>query len=276
MSAHGTRTELKDPVRVDDTQQKLLLTTDKPIYQPGQVINLRALSLSREGNTPLSGSAATFEIEDGKGNKIFKKAVKTDEHGVAFTRFQLGGILNEGTFKVRVLTGDVTSEKTVSVSHYALPKFDVVVKTEEPWYAPGSTIRGVIDSRYFFGKPVTGAVVVEGHSVDVGSTLFQTVMGSLNSEGHYEFALNLPDVLPGLPLGQGNAAVELRVSVSDSAGQKVEKSLLVTVSAQGANVALVPESTDIVPGIENQLLLFATDQGCGRRLRLLGQRFQRE
>jgi uncharacterized protein YfaS (alpha-2-macroglobulin family) len=66
-------------------------------------------------------------------------------------------------------------------------------------------------------------------------------------------------VLPGLPLQQGSAAIELRVTVVDSAGQKVEKSTLVTVSAQGANVALVPESGTLVPNIENELLLFATD-----------------
>jgi hypothetical protein len=259
MSSHGTKTKLEDGVKVDAGMGKLLLTSDKPIYQPGQSINLRALSLDRDGNRPVKGAPATFEVEDGKGNKIFKKLVNTDKFGVAFTQFQLGSILNEGTFKLRVTTGDVTSEKTVNVSHYALPKFDVALKTEQPWYAPGTTIAGSIDSKYFFGKPVTGSVTVEGYSVDVGSTLFQTTMGTLTADGHYDFSLALPAVLPGLPLQQGNAAVELRVTVTDSAGQKVQKSTLVTVSAQGANVALVPESGTLVPNIENELLLFATD-----------------
>ncbi len=259
MASHGTKTKPEDNMKVDSGAGKLLLTSDKPIYQPGQLINLRALSLARDGNKPIAGTPATFEVEDGKGNKIFKKAVKTDKFGVAATTFQLGGILNEGTFKLRVISSDVTSEKTVNVSHYALPKFDVAVKTEEPWYAPGSTVSGTIDSKYFFGKPVTGSVMVEGYSVDVGATLFQKTMGTLSADGHYEFSLALPAVLPGLPLEQGNAAIELRVTVTDSAGQNVEKSTLVTVSAQGANVALVPESGALVPDIENELLLFATD-----------------
>jgi hypothetical protein len=259
MASHGTRTLLEDGMKVSSAAGKLLLTSDKPIYQPGQVINLRALSLARDGNKPMAGQTATFEIEDGKGNKIFKKLVRTDKLGVAFTQFQLGGILNEGTFKLRVVSSDVTSEKTVNVSHYALPKFDVAVKTEDPWYAPGSTLKGSIDSKYFFGKVVSGDVVVQAYSVDVGSTLFQQTMGSLNTDGHYDFSITLPAVLPGVPLNQGNAAIELRVSVTDSAGQKVDKSSLVTVSAQGANVALVPESGALVPNIENSLLLFATD-----------------
>lgn len=259
MATHGAKAKLEDPMKVDSGLGKLLLTSDKPIYQPGQLINLRALSLGRDGNKPVAGELATFEVEDGKGNKVFKKAVRTDKFGVAFTEFRLGSILNEGTFKLRVVSSEVTSEKTVNVSHYALPKFDVAVMTEQPWYAPGGTVSGSIDSKYFFGKPVTGSVVVEGYAVAAGATLFQKTLGTLSADGHYDFSLELPSVLPGLPLEQGNAAIELRVTVTDSAGQVVEKSRLVTVSAQGANVALVPESGSLVPEIENELLLFATD-----------------
>lgn len=259
MASNTTKTKLEDSVKVDAGLGKLLLTSDKPIYQPGQLIHLRALSLAHDGNKPMAGKEATFEVEDAKGNKLYKKVIRTDKFGVAATQFQLGSILNEGTFKLRVISSEVTSEKTVNVSHYALPKFDVAVKTEDPWYAPGSEIHGAIDSKYFFGKAVTGSVTVEAYSLDVGTTLFQKTMGTLSADGHYDFSLTLPATLPGVPLEQGNAAVELRVTVVDSAGQKVEKSSLVTVSAQGANVALVPESGALVPGIENQLLLFATD-----------------
>lgn len=259
MAANTTKTELEDSVHVDAGAGKLLLTSDKPIYQPGQLIHLRALSLARDGNKPMAGKEATFEVEDAKGNKVFKKVIRTDKFGVAATDFLIGGIVNEGTYKLRVISSEVTSEKTVNVSHYALPKFDVAVKTEDPWYAPGTEIKGAIDSKYFFGKPVAGSVTVEAYSIDVGTTLFQKTMGSLSADGHYDFSLALPATLPGTPLEQGNAAIELRVTVTDSAGQKVEKSQLVTVSAQGANVALVPESGTLVPGIENQLLLFATD-----------------
>jgi alpha-2-macroglobulin-like protein len=259
LESQGVSIDLQDPVTVSNDVQKLLLTTDKPIYQPGQVINLRALSLTQGSNTPSAAAAVSFEVEDGKGNKLLKQATKTDQYGVASTKFQLGSILNEGTFKVRVIQGTVISEKTVQVSHYALPKFAVTVKTADPWYAPGAKLQGSVDSSYFFGKTVTGSVLVQAYSLDVGETMFQQVMGSLDANGHYDFSLSLPSTLPGLPLDQGNAAIELRVTVTDSAGQAVQKSLPVTVSAQGMNLSLVPESTDLVPGIANKLLLFASD-----------------
>ncbi len=258
-SAEGTEAKLVESLEVNGADGKLLLTTDKPVYQPGQVVHLRSLSLSRDGNKPVEGASATFEIEDGKGNKVFKHGAKTDKFGVAHTQFTIGNIVNEGTYKVRVIGEEVTSEKTFDVSHYALPKFDVAMTTAEPWYAPGTTIEGAIDSRYFFGKPVTGSVLVEAYSIDVGTTLFRQVMGTLSDEGHYEFSLDLPASLPGLSLGQGDAVVELRVTVTDSAGQKVEKSRMVTISAQGMNLSLVPEAGSLAPGMENELLLFATD-----------------
>ena len=50
-----------------------MLVTDKPLYQPGQLIHLRALALQTHDLTPVAKQPLTFEVEDGKGNKVFKK-----------------------------------------------------------------------------------------------------------------------------------------------------------------------------------------------------------
>ena len=55
-------------------EPKILLVTDKPLYQPGQMIHIRALCL--QSLRPDARSAApplTFEVEDAKGNKVFKQ-----------------------------------------------------------------------------------------------------------------------------------------------------------------------------------------------------------
>ena len=92
-----------------------MLTTDKPIYQPGQLMHLRVLALARGANLPLANAPVTFEIEDGKGNKIFKKSGETDSYGICSTQFRLGSVLNLGDFKVRVDASGQVTEKTVSV-----------------------------------------------------------------------------------------------------------------------------------------------------------------
>ncbi|WP_437878857.1 MG2 domain-containing protein [Sorangium sp. So ce513] len=256
----GVSALVDERVTVEGPGPKLLLTTDKPLYKPGQTIHLRGLALARGDNAPLARTSVTFEVEDGKGNKIFKKEVVTDAFGVAATTFQIGSIVNVGDFKVRVVSGEITTEKTVTVGQYALPKFDVAVRTDRPWYRAGDTLTGTIDAKYFFGKKVAGGTVtIEAASLDVGQTTFQRIMGALDAEGHYGFNLTLPQSLAGLPLDQGDAAVTLTVTVADTAGQEVTKAIPVKVAADVASLVLVPEGRELVPGVENTLLLFATD-----------------
>jgi len=259
-AAFGTSAEFAQELEVTEDGPKLLLTTDKPIYKPGQTLHLRSLSLAANGNTPIAGATISFEIEDAKGNKILKRAGTTDTFGVAATDFQLGPILNEGTFTIRVINGAVKSQKTVQVSQYSLPKFELTVKTDKAWYKPLESVTGTIDARYFFGKLVSGgSVLVEAVSMDVGETVFQRVMAKLDENGHYQFQIQLPQVLAGTALEGGNALLNLRVTITDGAGQKVTKSAPLTVAQHGASLALVPEATDLVAGIENRLMLFLSD-----------------
>ena len=69
---------------------RVLLTTDKPIYQPGQVIHLRALALGTFDLTPAAGQALEVTIADGKGNKVFRKTLTTSDFGVGRGRFPAG------------------------------------------------------------------------------------------------------------------------------------------------------------------------------------------
>src|SRR5262249_25164980 len=51
---------------------KLMLTSDRPVYQPGQDIHVRSLALRRLSMAPVAGQEAVFSISDPKGNVIFK------------------------------------------------------------------------------------------------------------------------------------------------------------------------------------------------------------
>jgi uncharacterized protein YfaS (alpha-2-macroglobulin family) len=257
---NGVTPSVQDAVTSAAAGPKIFLTSDKPIYQPGQTLHLRSLALTAPDNKPVASAPVLLEVEDGKGNKVFKQTVTTDPYGVAATTFTLGTLVNTGTFTLRATSGAVKTEKTVSVSTYALPKFDVAVATDKTWYRAGDALVGTIDARYFFGKNVAGGnVVVQASSLDVGQTPFQKVVGTLDGAGHFQFTVNVPRGLVGTTLGQGSASIALAVTVTDTAGQTVEKDSLVTVSPNGVNVALVPEATDLVAGLDNELDLFVTD-----------------
>ena len=113
------------------TAPKVLLVSDKPLYQPGQLMHLRALALQSFNLKPVAGADLTFEVEDGKGNKVFKQALKTSDFGVASADFQLADEVNAGDYHIRAILADHTADKTVTVKPYVLPKFKADVTADK-------------------------------------------------------------------------------------------------------------------------------------------------
>src|SRR5437016_5601705 len=204
-------TEFTQQVRLED-KASILLTTEKPIYQPGQTIHVRALALDRSNHEASAGHNLTFEVEDSKGNKVFKKATQTDKFGVASAEFGLADEVNLGTYHLRALMGEAesgptnTAEIALNVERYVLPKFKVAVDFGEKGsktkrgYRPGDHVTGTVRANYFFGKPVDGAeITVKGFSMDVAVYEVGTVQGKTDGDGAYHFDLKLPSYFAGRP-----------------------------------------------------------------------------
>ena len=98
-------TEFTQAVRLED-KVSILLTTEKPIYQPSQTIHVRALALDRANHEAAANRKLTFEVEDPRGNKVFKKATETDKFGIASAEFTLADEVNLGTYHLRALLGE--------------------------------------------------------------------------------------------------------------------------------------------------------------------------
>ncbi len=238
---------------------KILLTTDKPLYQPGQTIHIRSLSLSAATLEPASEADATIEVQDAKGNKVFKRATKTDRFGIAAADFVLADEVNAGLYKVRVILGETTVEKDVTVKRYVLPKFKISLTTDKDYYLPGETMRGEAQVDYFFGKPVTdGVVIIKLSKFDVSFSEFARIEGKTDASGHYSFEAKLPSHFVGQPLQQGKAFVKVDVRVVDAADHKQEITRNVSIASDPLAVVAVPESGTIVPGIENIIYIMAT------------------
>jgi hypothetical protein len=239
---------------------RVLVTTDKPLYQPGQEIHIRVLALKKPRLNPDAGSDCILEVLDGKGNKVFKQRTTTSDFGVAFTRFRLATEVNMGTYKVRATVGETVTEKAVTVERYSLPKFRVDMALEKPFYQVGQEVKGTVAARYFFGKPVAGGSVnVTLYAFDVDFTPFATLQGVTGADGVWSFATTLPPYLVGQPLEQGKALIRVVTEVMDTAGQKVAKESGLTVAQNPIEVVLIPESGTIVPGLENLFHVFVED-----------------
>jgi hypothetical protein len=257
------------PIQIE-RRNKILLTTDKPLYQPGQTIHLRALALDGPTRAAAADQPLTLEVEDAKGNKVYKRRGRTDRFGIASADFELADEVNFGPYHVRALLGDADAvymqEKTVTVDRYVLPKFKVAIelskdagRQQQSYYSPGETVEGKVTAHYLFGKPLANAAVtVVLKSFDVEAAEVGRITGKTDAEGRFNFTSKLPDFLAGRSTEQGSAPVSVGVEVKDSAEHTETKSRDILVSNTPIMIMAVPESGQLLPGLDNRVYVLTS------------------
>ncbi len=238
---------------------RILLSTDKPLYQPGQTIHLRALALSAFDRQAAAAQPLTITIADGKGNQVFRQNLTTSAFGAASADFQLANEVNSGDYKITAQLGNSASEKTVTVEHYVLPKFNVTLQTERAYYTPGAHVVGTLDAAYFFGKDVAGGdVTIEGFTFDFEKQDAFTLQGMTDAQGQFRFEFDLPDYVVGGDLDSGLGRFYLQASVTDQAQQTEQSSLSLPVAASPLIIEAIPEGGQFRPGVENILYVLTS------------------
>lgn len=137
--------------------------TDRPIYRPGDTVNVKAwLASSGYAGQPAgfrAGVPASFTLYDSRGEVIETKSVKSDRYGGIDASFELPGEIGLGQHTIRVSPtrgnrgGGVVS---FAVEEYRKPEFEVEVVTPTRSAALGETVKAKIKANYYFGAPVAG------------------------------------------------------------------------------------------------------------------------
>lgn len=251
----------KDTIRTAikiDRLYRIFLTTDKPLYQPGQTIHIRALSLHKPGLEPVQYQDITIEVEDPKGNKVFKKTEKTSAYGIGSADFTLGNEINLGTYTVRALLGRFTAEKKITVSRYVLPKFSINLETDKEFYLPSETVKGKVTANYFFGKPVTEADVnVDIYTAGDKLSHYSFIEGKTDSDGTFGFEFLLPSYFPDLNLYEPNE-LYFNITVTDQAQHTQTYTDSVTLTQDVIVIDVIPESGVLEKNIENRVYIITS------------------
>ncbi len=257
--------ETTETVQLED-KVSVLLTSEKPIYQPAQTIHLRALALDRADRHAAAGRALTFEVEDPRGNKVFRKSTATDNFGVASAELTLADEVNLGTYHVHAKISEASAaELAVNVERYVLPKFRVAIefdsKNGKPKrdYRPGDHVTGKVKANYFFGKPVdNAAVTMKASGMDAELFDAASAKGRTDRDGAYRFDLVLPQLFAGDGKRQGAAPVVVEATVKDAAEHSETRGERITVSPTSLLITAVPEGGKLVLGLENEVFVLAS------------------
>ncbi len=236
------------PVRIRRSF-RVLITTDKPWYQPGQTLHFRALVWEANGDyRACPNTSLTVSLVNPDGVRVFKRFLKTDEYGVAFCNIPLSKELKQGRYRVRVEIGDYTQEVTVNIREYVLPKFKVELEFQKKWYLLGEKIYGRVNASYFFGKPVVGNVTLSVQAYTGEWTTVWQYYGSTNREGLMSFTFDAPSYLVGLDISRGKAEIVVNASVIDGSGHVETASRKLVISDTPFIVGAVTLKKEFMPG----------------------------
>ena len=207
----------------------IIISTDKPLYQPGQMIHIRTLAY--QGKDPMaSDEDITMEIKDPDGNKIFRKVLPANEFGIASYDYALSDQLPLGNYKIIASIGETETEKTVSVQRYVLPKYRIQFEDIDSWYVINDIIEGTLNASYTFGEPIVGDVVIDARTYYGEWETIASFDGVL-VDGLFNFTLPLASqYFVGLDINSGNAYLELNATITDTSGHVERKSLMVTIT----------------------------------------------
>lgn len=233
----------------------ILVSTDKPVYQPGQTIHVRSLALDAKALQAAQWQPLLVTVSDPQGNKLMRTELTTSDYGVASTDFVLDTQATSGDYTITAEMGAVTSSRTVEVKPYNLPRFAVNFQRENSFYQPGAVVTGTVDAHYFFGKPVAGATVsIKGFVTDVERVQLFEVTGVTDETGSAPYSFETPAYLAG-NLDNDTATIDLEITVTDTANHSEQIEEGITVAAQPILIDAVAEAGVLRAGLENIVYL---------------------
>lgn len=238
---------------------QVMISTDKPVYQPGELIRMRTLALRRPDLKPVAGGDVEFTVTDPKGNVIFRRRDVTSHYGIASADCALADEIAQGTYRIDCRVGNTNSAVAVEVKRHVLPKFKIAIDADRPFYQPGEMLKGSVQADYFFGKPVANATVrVDLAPESSGGAAVDPLTLRTNETGRAEFSLQIPQSTIRPQQEGEDASIGVRATVVDSAGQTESRTISRVVSRNPLRIEVIPESGQLVPGISNVVYLMTT------------------
>jgi hypothetical protein len=141
-----------------DRSARIMVSTDKPLYQPGQTLHVRVLMFDGSRHA-VANQEATLKVSDPDNGTVFRAELNSSRFGIVNADWTIPENARLGDYRVEVeVEGDQYDESygsaTVKVSRYDLPNFTVNVKPDRPYYLPGSDATVEVRADYLFGQPV--------------------------------------------------------------------------------------------------------------------------
>lgn len=161
--ATATRGPFEEQTSIDlkfPQGNRITLSTDKPLYQPGQTAHMR-VTVFGANKRALAATPIKLTIEDEEGQEQFHQTVTTSRFGVASADWDIPEKLRLGDYGITAAVGgkDYSGIAKIRISRYELPTYSVLVNPNRTYFLPGQDANVEVRAEYLFGKPVLHAKV---------------------------------------------------------------------------------------------------------------------
>lgn len=242
---------------------RLHVITDRPLYEPGNTIQFRAVLLRARDLVPLDGRPGRFSVRDPGGVVVFDERSDAVDFGVADGALPLDKSAPEGVWTIRYESGGASDEVTVDVKPFTLPRFTVTAEPDRPFYGATDTPRVRVTAKTAAGVPMAATV-----------RLAWNLSGAWPAPPEWLAAMpkttTLPAsgtttlTLPAIPADlMGKAALTVTATASDDTGDEETGGGAVVLAKDAIDVAVVTElgqgaAAGLVESTNNRVYLRAT------------------
>lgn len=233
------------------------LTTDKPLYQPGETVRIRALVLERgKLQPPAEDLTLTVSVLDPQGAELLAQTGRSrlgrDDRlrGLAATEFTLGESAPGGEYTIRLKEASGRTSEQVRrflVNRYQPATLEKKLEFARKSYGPGDEVEAVCQASRVNGplanQPVSASAQVDGQELPVRHA------ATTDARGGVVVKFRLPR-----EIARGAASVSVRFTDGGVIETLVKP---VPVVIRKLSVDFYPEGGDLVAGVPNRVYLQA-------------------
>ncbi|XP_067665112.1 alpha-2-macroglobulin-like protein 1 isoform X2 [Haliotis asinina] len=169
-----------------------LVQTDKPVYKPGQRVQFRVLTLTRDLKTR-TGVIQSIFIKTPNDIRV-KQWLNVQCQGVTSFKYPMPAEPTLGDWIIEVTIDGETTSQPFKVQEYVLPRFDVQIMPPPYLLSNASSIDGKVCAEYTYGKPVAGYVSLEVCLTSYESSERPCYIETVKFDGCYNFSINTSEV----------------------------------------------------------------------------------
>ncbi len=136
--------------------------TDRPVYRPGHTVHFRAILRTRGGSgyAVPAGENVAVTVNDAEQKPVYQKTLAVSPTGAIHDELTLPAAATLGAYSIDIKSGDsYVASAEFEVQEYKKPEYEVRVIPAKGRLIQGEATQVTIDSRYYFGEPVSGAKV---------------------------------------------------------------------------------------------------------------------